>query len=84
MRVTITTGGSRGEVQPYVALGLGLRAAGHEVRIAARAPYEGFVRSRGLEFHPILETHVNSSRLSWRKVTTPLGSRDASGASWDR
>ncbi len=53
MRVTITTGGSRGEVQPYVALGLGLRAAGHEVRIAAQAPYEGFVRSRGLEFHPI-------------------------------
>src|ERR687885_2405042 len=53
MRVTITTGGSRGEVQPYVALGLGLRAAGHEVSIAAQAPYEGFVRSRGLEFHPI-------------------------------
>ena len=53
MRVTITTGGSRGEVQPYVALGLGLRAAGHEVRIAAQASYEGFVRSRGLEFHPI-------------------------------
>jgi sterol 3beta-glucosyltransferase len=53
MRVTITTGGSRGEVQPYVALGLGLRAAGHEVRIAAQAPYEGFVRSRGLGFHPI-------------------------------
>jgi sterol 3beta-glucosyltransferase len=52
MRVTITTGGSRGEVQPYVALGLGLRAAGHEVRIAAHAPYEGFVRSRGLGFHP--------------------------------
>jgi sterol 3beta-glucosyltransferase len=53
MRVTITTGGSRGEVQPYVALGLGLSATGHEVRIAAQAPYEGFVRSRGLEFHPI-------------------------------
>ena len=53
MRVTITTGGSRGEVQPYVALGLGLRAAGHEVRIAAQSPYEAFVRSRGLEFHQI-------------------------------
>jgi sterol 3beta-glucosyltransferase len=53
MRVTITTGGSRGEVQPYVALGSGLQAAGHQVRIAAQSPYEGFVRSRGLEFHPI-------------------------------
>jgi len=53
MRVTITTGSSRGEVQPYVALGLGLKAAGCEVRIAAQAPYEGFVRGRGLGFHPI-------------------------------
>lgn len=53
MRVTITTGGSRGEVQPYVALGLGLRAAGHEVRISAQAGYQQFVHDRGLGFHPI-------------------------------
>src|SRR5919199_3100538 len=53
MRVTITTGGSRGEVQPYVALGLGLEAAGHEVRVSAQAAYEQFVRDRGLGFHPI-------------------------------
>jgi sterol 3beta-glucosyltransferase len=53
VRVTITTGGSRGEVQPYVALGLGLRAAGHEVRISAQAGYQQFVHDRGLGFHPI-------------------------------
>jgi sterol 3beta-glucosyltransferase len=53
LRITITTGGSRGEVQPYVALGLGLEAAGHEVRISAQAAYQQFVQERGLGFHPI-------------------------------
>jgi len=40
-------------VQPYVALGLGLEAAGHEVRISAPAAYQQFVRERGLGFHLI-------------------------------
>jgi sterol 3beta-glucosyltransferase len=53
VRVTITTSGSRGAVQPYVALGSGLKAAGHEVRIAAQEHFEGFVRARGLGFSPI-------------------------------
>ena len=53
MKVTIVTGGSRGDVQPYLALGLGLQRAGHTVRIAAYAPFEEFVRSRGLDFAPL-------------------------------
>ena len=73
MRVTITTGGSRGEVQPYVALGLGLRAAGHEVRIAAQSPYEGFVRSRGLEFHPISGDPHHLVAALLEEGTNPVG-----------
>jgi sterol 3beta-glucosyltransferase len=53
MRITITTAGSRGDVQPYVALGLGLKEAGHEVTLAAPATFEGLVRGRGLRFYPI-------------------------------
>ena len=53
MRITITTVGSRGDVQPYVALGLGLKEAGHEVRLATYAPFEDFVRGRGLGYYPI-------------------------------
>jgi sterol 3beta-glucosyltransferase len=34
MRATIIAIGSRGEVHPYVALGNGLRAAGHDVTLA--------------------------------------------------
>ncbi len=50
MRLTIPTTGSRGDVQPYVALGLGLQAAGHRVRLATHADFESFVRGYGLDF----------------------------------
>jgi sterol 3beta-glucosyltransferase len=32
MRIVIIAPGSRGDVQPYVALGAGLEAAGHVLR----------------------------------------------------
>lgn len=47
--------GTRGDVQPYVALGLGLRAAGHDVRIATSADGTGFARERGLDAVPVTE-----------------------------
>jgi UDP:flavonoid glycosyltransferase YjiC (YdhE family) len=50
MKVTITTSGSRGDVQPYVALGLGLAESGHEVTLAAPTEFDTLVRSRGLDF----------------------------------
>lgn len=50
MRVTIITGGSRGDVEPYVALGSALRAAGEQVRVLSYAPYEEMTRRQGLEF----------------------------------
>lgn len=53
MRVTITTGGSRGDLQPYVALAVGLRQHGVDVRIATSSEFEGFVREQGLDFHPV-------------------------------
>ncbi|MBD1926377.1 glycosyltransferase family 1 protein [Trichocoleus sp. FACHB-90] len=53
MHITILTIGSRGDVQPYVALGLGLQAAGHKVCLATHAIFENFVRSQGLDFAPL-------------------------------
>ena len=34
MHITILTVGSRGDVQPFIALGVGLKQAGHQVRLA--------------------------------------------------
>src|SRR5262245_53518309 len=53
MRITMLALGSRGDIQPYVALGLGLQAAGHEVCLATHASYETFIRHHGLTFFPV-------------------------------
>jgi sterol 3beta-glucosyltransferase len=57
MNITILTLGSRGDVQPYVALGLGLQRAGHAVRLVTDAGFGTFVTDYGLDFAP-LETGV--------------------------
>ena len=53
MRIAIITIGSRGDVQPYIALGQGLIKAGHTVRLATHKDFEVFVKSHGLEFSSI-------------------------------
>jgi sterol 3beta-glucosyltransferase len=47
------TAGSRGDVQPYVALGLALRDAGHDVTVATHETFREFVVRRGLGFQPV-------------------------------
>lgn len=53
MRIAIIATGSRGDVQPYVALGKGLKAAGYIVRLITHENFADLVRSHGLEFCPI-------------------------------
>src|SRR3954447_13332174 len=49
MRVDILAIGSRGDVQPFVALGLGLKVAGHRVRVVTLGGFEELVRGSGLD-----------------------------------
>lgn len=51
MRIAIFASGSRGDVQPYIALGKGLSDVGHVVRILTHDNYEKQVRSYGLDFY---------------------------------
>ena len=53
LRIRILTTGSRGDVQPYLALGRGLAAAGHDVVLLTAAPFEGLVAAAGLAFRPL-------------------------------
>ncbi len=53
MRITILAVGSRGDVQPYIALGLGLAKAGHRVRVASSPDFEPFVREHTLDYAPM-------------------------------
>jgi len=54
LNVVIQIVGSRGDVQPFVALGQVLRDTyGHRVRIATHPTFQGFVEENGLEFFSI-------------------------------
>ena len=53
MKITLYAFGSRGDVQPCVALALGLQQAGHLVTLAAGNNFEAWVRGYGLQFAPI-------------------------------
>ncbi|TPX72913.1 undecaprenyldiphospho-muramoylpentapeptide beta-N-acetylglucosaminyltransferase [Spizellomyces sp. 'palustris'] len=53
MNILILIVGSRGDVQPFVALGKELKAFGHRVRLATHDTFKQFVRNAGLEFFPL-------------------------------
>jgi UDP:flavonoid glycosyltransferase YjiC (YdhE family) len=53
MHIAIIALGSRGDVQPYIALGVGLQKAGHVVRLVTHQDFEALVHSHGLAFWPV-------------------------------
>lgn len=52
-RITCLTIGSRGDVQPYIALCKGLLAEGHRPRIATHAEFGDWIKKHGIDFEPI-------------------------------
>ena len=52
-RIVLNTFGSFGDVHPYLALGMELRARGHEVAIATMEVYREKVEKVGIEFAPV-------------------------------
>ncbi len=53
MRIVLIATGSRGDVEPYLALGKGLQAAGHVVRLVSHENAGPLVKAHGVEFWPI-------------------------------
>lgn len=71
MKIAIVTIGTRGDVQPYVAVGRALRARGHDVWIAAHDEYAPFIESHGLghrrmrgAFRELMESDLGRAWLS--------------------
>ncbi|WP_217275163.1 glycosyltransferase [Microbacterium hominis] len=52
-RILVVTVGSRGDVQPYVALARGLQEAGHDVTLATCGRFAPFVAEHGVAFAPL-------------------------------
>lgn len=69
MKISIIAVGSRGDLQPYLALGLGFKNAGHQVTLVAFQMYESWVKEYGLDFLGFkgdIRSWLNSSAgLDW-------------------
>ena len=67
--ISIVASGSRGDVQPYIALGQGLQAAGYNIRLLTSNDFETLVTEAGLTF---CSTGESVERLlqsdAWRKT----------------
>ncbi|XP_022158102.1 sterol 3-beta-glucosyltransferase UGT80A2-like isoform X3 [Momordica charantia] len=53
LQIVMLIVGTRGDVQPFVAIGKRLQEYGHRVRLATHANFKDFVLSTGLEFFPL-------------------------------
>ena len=53
MKVTVFAAGSRGDIQPCVALAKGLQQAGYHVRLAVPENFAGFIQEHNLDFYPL-------------------------------
>ncbi len=62
MKITILTYGSRGDVQPFLPLSLGLMARGHLVKLAAPFRFKKLVEEHGINFVPLAGDPEDLSR----------------------
>jgi sterol 3beta-glucosyltransferase len=75
IRIAMLTYGTRGDVEPFIALGVGLQKAGYSVRLAGPAPFAPLVEFHGLEFEPIegspddlAQAFADRAGLSWPRM----------------
>ncbi|XP_035820146.1 sterol 3-beta-glucosyltransferase UGT80A2-like [Zea mays] len=63
MQIAMLIVGTRGDVQPFIAIGKRLQDYGHRVRLATHANFKDFVMTTGLEFYPLGEDPKNLAGL---------------------
>lgn len=73
MKINILTIGTRGDVQPYLGLGAGLAARGHDVAVQTLAEFKDAVEDTGLEHRPLRGDFIAAAQA--RGVEAPPRSR---------
>ncbi|KAM3352828.1 hypothetical protein ACQJBY_024192 [Aegilops geniculata] len=53
LKIAILVVGTRGDVQPFIALAKRLQEFGHHVRLASHVNFRTFVKSAGVDFYPL-------------------------------
>jgi sterol 3beta-glucosyltransferase len=78
MNITILTFGSRGDVQPFLPLSLGLMSRGHNIILAAPARFKTLVEEHGIIFFPLagdpeeLSRRLNDAGYNFFKLVNEM------------
>ncbi len=76
MKILITSHGTRGDVQPYLALAVGLQHAGHQVTLATSHAYADWIQGYGVQAHPtrfnVQEFTLHPETLAALKSRNPV------------
>ncbi len=74
MKVFLSTMGTRGDIQPFIALGQGLQRAGHQVALCTAAGYQPFVEEHGIpyafmdnEFLAIIQSQTGQAAMESKR-----------------
>ncbi len=78
MRITLATLGSFGDLHPFLAIGMGLKARGHEVTLASCPIYKAKIEAAGLRFarlRPDAPAPEQASELAAKVMDAKDGTR---------
>jgi sterol 3beta-glucosyltransferase len=72
VHITVFAAGSRGDTQPYLALALGFRRAGHQVRVVAVPEYASLIEGAGVEYRQLAfdPRHILGSEQGKRLIAS--------------
>ncbi|KAK9903642.1 hypothetical protein M0R45_001065 [Rubus argutus] len=71
--------GTRGDVQPFLAMAKRFQEFGHHVRLATHANFSAFVKSAGVEFYPLGgDPRVLAGYMARNKGLIPSGPKEIS------
>ena len=76
MRAILSAPGSRGDVNPMIAIGKALRAAGHDVVISLAEPYAPLAEQAGLTVEPVIDRAAFEEAVGtptvWKPIRGPI------------
>jgi UDP:flavonoid glycosyltransferase YjiC (YdhE family) len=81
MRVLLSTIGSRGDVQPLVALAVELKARGHDARLCVPPDFHGWIANLGFLVTPIGPYLRSTAKLGSSTTVTPEQRRQMAAGS---
>ncbi|KAF3445501.1 hypothetical protein FNV43_RR10677 [Rhamnella rubrinervis] len=79
LKIAILVVGTRGDVQPFLAMARRLQEFGHHVRLATHTNFSTFVKSAGVEFYPLGgDPRILAGYMARNKGLIPSGRREIS------